>query len=64
MSDECLCPCCYQHDLYESGGYEICPVCNWEDDPVQLKKPDLAGGANQMSLSEAREAFKQGRKVK
>lgn len=63
MSNEYLCPCCEKHSFYEMGGYEICPVCNWEDDPVQSKKPDLAGGANQMSLNEAREAYRQGRKV-
>ncbi|CND52307.1 CPCC family cysteine-rich protein [Yersinia pseudotuberculosis] len=63
MSDEYLCPCCEKHSFYERESYEICPVCNWEDDPVQSRKPDLAGGANQMSLNEAREAYKQGRKV-
>lgn len=29
----------------EPGSYEICPVCDWEDDHVQLRYP-LAGGAN------------------
>lgn len=64
MSDEYLCPCCEKHLFYERGSYEICPVCNWEDDPVQSKKPDLAGGANQMSLNEARRAYREGLKVR
>ncbi|ARP50579.1 hypothetical protein B6259_06620 [Ruminococcaceae bacterium CPB6] len=32
----------------------VCPVCGWEDDGVQLDEPDLEGGANEMSLNEAR----------
>jgi anaerobic ribonucleoside-triphosphate reductase len=63
MSKENLCPCCEQHAFYEKDSYEICPVCNWEDDPVQSRKPDFPGGANLMSLNEAREAFKQGKRV-
>ncbi|WP_426578581.1 CPCC family cysteine-rich protein [Xenorhabdus stockiae] len=45
------------------GEYIICDICHWEDDPVQHKHPDLAGGANSMSLNEAKNAFKQGRRV-
>jgi hypothetical protein len=26
------CPCCYYFTLDEVGGYDICPVCFWEDD--------------------------------
>src|SRR5262249_6030280 len=26
------CPCCHCLTLHERGGYEICPVCFWEDD--------------------------------
>lgn len=29
----------------EPGSYELCPICDWEDDAVQLRYP-LAGGAN------------------
>ncbi|HEX2209262.1 MAG TPA: CPCC family cysteine-rich protein [Longimicrobium sp.] len=53
------CPCCSFRTLAEEerGGYEICGVCGWEDDPVQLNDPDYRGGANQESLNEARAAF-------
>lgn len=51
------CPVCRQHIFEEKGGYEICPVCGWEDDPLQRKTPDMAGGANKMSLNEAREKY-------
>lgn len=35
-----------------SGSYDICATCGWEDDPVQLHHPALAGGANTTSLWE------------
>ncbi|MGF6344010.1 uncharacterized Zn finger protein (UPF0148 family) [Citrobacter sp. 506] len=57
------CPCCGKYEFPEEGSYEICPVCTWEDDPIQTEEPDYKGGANVMSLNEAREAFRQGRKV-
>jgi len=34
------------------GSYEICAVCGWEDDHVQLKHPSMGGGANKLSLAE------------
>lgn len=51
------CPCCGEPVFAESGKYEICPVCGWEDDPVQRKDPDFAGGANTISLAEARQEW-------
>lgn len=44
--------------------YEICDECLWENDPVQLDDPDFAGGANEMSLNEAREVYRNGKEVK
>jgi hypothetical protein len=54
------CPCCGFLTLSEGTHetFEICPVCNWEDDDVQFNKPDFRGGANQESLNEARENYK------
>lgn len=43
--------------------YDICEVCNWENDPVQLLKPDFAGGANKMSLNQVRKAYRTGQNV-
>ncbi|MEP7338804.1 MAG: CPCC family cysteine-rich protein [Acidobacteriota bacterium] len=34
------------------GSYAICPVCEWEDDHIQLKHPAMSGGANSISLLE------------
>ena len=53
------CPVCGQHYFEEIGGYEICPVCGWEDDPVQRRDESFAGGANELSLNEARQAFRE-----
>lgn len=53
------CPCCGYLTLSEEppGTFEICPVCNWEDDNVQFKEPNLTGGANRVSLNEAKKNF-------
>lgn len=46
------CPCCgyYTFNDKPDGNYDICPVCFWEDDPIQLQDPNYAGGANKVSL--------------
>jgi hypothetical protein len=52
------CPCCgYEVFGTPPGSYDICPICFWEDDIVQLVFPDLAGGANQCSLIEGQQNF-------
>ena len=53
------CPCCEHLTLGEPppDTYGICPVCYWQDDGVQYHDPDYAGGANKMSLNEARLNF-------
>lgn len=51
------CPCCGYITLSERGGYEICPICFWEDDPYQFSEPDYQGGANRVSLREAQQNF-------
>ncbi|MBT9749100.1 CPCC family cysteine-rich protein [Desulfovibrio desulfuricans] len=48
------CPCCGNRCFSERGGYEICPICLWEDDPLQSGDPTYRGGANKYSLIEAR----------
>jgi len=55
------CPCCGYLTLPEppGGTYDICPVCYWEDDPVQFRDPTYAGGANRESLEEARANFRE-----
>ena len=58
MNEGATCACCGHRTLSEgAGAYEICPVCFWEDDPVQLASPLLQGGANRVSLAEAQLYF-------
>ena len=52
------CPCCGYLVFGEPpGSFDICPICDWEDDNVQLAFPDLAGGANGVSLIQAQQNF-------
>jgi RNA polymerase subunit RPABC4/transcription elongation factor Spt4 len=37
------------------GSYDICPICGWEDDDVQLKWPGLRIGANSICLYESQQ---------
>ena len=54
------CPCCGYLTLPEPppGTYEICEVCFWEDDAVQFDDPDYTGGANTVSLRQARDNYR------
>ena len=56
---QAACPCCGFATLEVSTDcdYESCPVCIWENDPVQRDDPSYAGGANHSSLLQARENF-------
>ena len=53
------CPCCGYPTLSEEppGTFDICPICFWEDDRVQFRDPSYRGGANTVSLNEARANF-------
>ncbi|KPH97870.1 Cysteine-rich CPCC domain containing protein [Actinobacteria bacterium OV450] len=52
------CVCCGRLTMGEPpGSYEICPVCFWEDDALQLRWPDWAVGANRTSLVEAQQNY-------
>ncbi len=54
MKKQCQCCGC----LTISGKFDICPVCLWEDDPNQAECPDCSGGANSVSLIEAKKNYK------
>jgi len=53
------CPCCGYPTLTERRAYEICPICDWEDDGQDDPHADvIRGGPNgKYSLSEARSNF-------
>ncbi len=48
------CPCCDNPTLDARNVHDICPVCDWQDDPFQAENPTYAGGANGPSLQTAR----------
>ena len=52
------CPCC-GHIVFKGypGSYEICPICYWEDDDVQLADPWFEGGANKPNLYTAQKNY-------
>ena len=53
------CPCCgyLTFDEKPSGSFKICPVCYWEDDLIQNEDPSYSGGANEISLNQAKKNF-------
>lgn len=55
-----ICPCCGFFTLNKQADntFQICPVCYWEDDGIQFHEPYYEGGANQVSLNQAKENFK------
>ena len=54
------CPCCGFLTLNDPGGFEMCPVCWWEDDGQGDRDADVVrGGPNGvLSLTEARANFR------
>jgi rubredoxin len=60
--DSMKCPVCGKYDFARKDDFDVCDVCGWENDESQLEDPDYAGGANEMSLNEAREAYERKRK--
>jgi Cysteine-rich CPCC len=53
------CPCCRYPTLPMRGGFEVCPVCYWEDDGQDSHDADrVRGGPNEaFSLTQARANF-------
>lgn len=54
------CPCCGYFTLTDTpdNSFDICQVCYWEADGIQLHDPNYEVGANSVSLNMARENFK------
>lgn len=49
------CPCCGLDVVRDE--FDICRICGWENDHVQNKDENYAGGANKLSLKEYRKDF-------
>jgi hypothetical protein len=41
-----------------AGDVRDVPVCRWEDDNIQFEDPTYEGGANRVSLRQARKNFR------
>lgn len=52
-----VCKCCGCAALDSANEYDICPVCFWEKDRTQESEPEYKGGANAVSLNEARKNY-------
>lgn len=49
------CPCCDYFALEERHGWDICPVCFWEDGDTDLDRLDVRSGCNNgLTLRQAR----------
>lgn len=59
VTDAYPCPCCGFLTLAQEppGTYAVCPVCWWEDDDALFRDPSYSGGANAVSLRQARSNF-------
>ena len=57
MAKKYTCPCCgYKVFDNPPGSFEICPICYWEDEAMQLRYPKEVG-ANKFSLVESQINF-------
>lgn len=53
------CPCCKAKTLHDRGGFDLCPVCSWEDDGQDDHDAErVRGGPNStLSLTDARHNY-------
>jgi len=54
MQKNVLCPVCGKYVFEKENDFDICPVCEWENDGVQMDKHDYWGGANELSVNQYR----------
>ncbi|MBR1552882.1 MAG: hypothetical protein IJ631_02570 [Schwartzia sp.] len=64
MEGKIKCPVCGEYAFEEEDDFDVCDICYWENDGYQMAHPDYNGGANKMSLNEARAAWKAKKKTK
>ena len=56
-----LCPVCCEYEFAMDDDYEICMVCKWENDGLQMDELDCNEGANAISLNQARAKWNDGK---
>ncbi len=57
MEEKIECKCCNEKTIDKDDLFDICSNCGWQRDEVQESDPDYKGGANEMSLNEAKKAY-------
>lgn len=57
MEDNHKCLVCGKFNFEEDNSLEICEVCGWQDDAIQTENPNYVGGANKVTLNQAKEAW-------
>lgn len=63
MMTKHLCPVCGEHEFDSFGSYDICPVCDWSDDPLQAMDPDEeCGDNNGISLNQYKKEYEASKK--
>ena len=58
------CPVCGTLSFPENESYHCCMICGWMDEKYQEDNPDEDQLANEMSLNQARAAYKSGQSVR
>jgi len=53
-SKDSICPVCGEYSFEFPDDYDICPICDWENDGLQRDKKDYWGGANVLSVNESK----------
>lgn len=56
-SKDTICPVCEEYSFEFSDDYDICPICGWENDGLQRDQEDYWGGANDLSVNEAKAVY-------
>jgi len=54
MKVNVLCPVCGKYIFKFENDFDICDVCGWENDGVQAANFDYSGGANYISVNDAK----------
>ena len=52
------CPICGQYNFAMENDFDVCPICNWENDGVQMNDPTYWGGANDLCLNDYKNEWK------
>ena len=52
-----ICPVCEEFSFEIPDDFDICHICGWENDGLQRDQKDYWGGANSLSVNEAKVVY-------